>query len=359
MNKLELWQRYKDYVCDCESLGLSLDISRMSFAEAFFEEMSGPIKKAFLAMDAIEGGAKANASEDRMVGHYWLRTPELAPNDAIRADIKSAIDSVKAFAAGVHEGSIKPKRGDGFYVVLVVGIGGSALGPQLLSDALGSLDDQMIIRFIDNTDPDGIDRILGELDESIAETLTLVVSKSGGTKETRNAMLEVAAAYKRSGLDFAKHAVAITASGSALDKQAIGENWLATFPMWDWVGGRTSVTSAVGLLPAALQGIDIDSFLAGARECDEVTRQHDARTNPAALLVVRRGGRLRIEGHGDPSLQGSIVFVRAILAATRDGVCGKERGSGGEGCPSGADRVWQQGQHGSARIRAAIARWSG
>jgi glucose-6-phosphate isomerase len=286
MNKLELWQRYKDYVCDCETLGLSLDISRMSFGEAFFEEMSGPIKKAFLAMDAIEGGAKANVSEDRMVGHYWLRAPELAPNDAIRTDIKSAINAIKAFASGVHEGSIKPQRGDGFYVVLVVGIGGSALGPQLVSDALGSLDDQMIVRFIDNTDPDGIDRILGELDESIAETLTLVVSKSGGTKETRNAMLEVATAYKRSGLDFAKHAVAVTASDSTLHRQATGENWLATFPMWDWVGGRTSVMSSVGLLPAALQGIDIDAFLAGARECDALTRSHDTRKNPASLLAL-------------------------------------------------------------------------
>ncbi len=286
MNKLELWQRYKDYVCDCETIGLSLDISRMSFGESFLADMSGPIKKAFLAMDAIEGGAKANAAEDRMVGHYWLRDQALCPSDDVRSEIKDAIAAVKTFAANVHQGMIKPQRGDGFYVVLVVGVGGSALGPQLIADALGLVDDHMILRFIDNTDPDGIDRILGELDESIAETLTLVVSKSGGTKETRNAMLEVAAAYKQAGLDFAKHAVAITASDSSLHKQASSEHWLATFPMWDWVGGRTSVTSAVGLLPAALQGVDIDSFLAGARECDALTREHDAKKNPAALLAL-------------------------------------------------------------------------
>ena len=77
--------------------------------------------------------------------------------------------------------------------------------------------------------------------------------------------------------------------------------------MWDWVGGRTSETSAVGLLPAALQGIDIDALLEGARLCDEVTRKKDSRTNPAALLalaVVSRHRRLWEKGYGHPPLQG-------------------------------------------------------
>jgi glucose-6-phosphate isomerase len=64
------------------------------------------------------------------------------------------------------------------------------------------------------------------------------------------------------------------------------EGWIARFPMWNWVGGRTSETSAVGLLPAALQGIDIDALLEGAHLCDEVTRKKDSQTNPAALLAL-------------------------------------------------------------------------
>jgi glucose-6-phosphate isomerase len=99
-------------------------------------------------------------------------------------------------------------------------------------------------------------------------------------------MLETAEAYRRAGLDFAKHTVAVTQSGSALHRQADSEGWLRTFPMWDWVGGRTSVLSAVGLLPAALQGIDIDALLAGARDCDEATRSEDLLGNPAALLAA-------------------------------------------------------------------------
>lgn len=286
MNKLELWERYKKYLCAAPSLGLELDISRMLFDEDFLERMSEPIGDALQAMDELEKGAIANIDENRMVGHYWLRAPELAPDPTIRSEIEQAIVSVKAFAHNVHTGAIKPERGDAFDVILVIGIGGSALGPQFVADALGSIDDRMIIRFIDNTDPDGIDRILEELDESLAQTLTVVTSKSGTTIETRNAMLEVEHAYQQAGLGFPKHAVAITCKGSALDQKATKENWLETFPLWEWVGGRTSETSAVGLLPAALQGIDIDAFLRGARDCDVVTRNHDWRKNPAALLAL-------------------------------------------------------------------------
>ena len=77
------------------------------------------------------------------------------------------------------------------------------------------------------------------------------------------------------GLKFAAHAVAVTGALSDLDKVATKEGWLKRFPMWDWVGGRTSELSAVGLLPAALQGFDIDSMLAGAKACDDITRNID------------------------------------------------------------------------------------
>jgi glucose-6-phosphate isomerase len=66
----------------------------------------------------------------------------------------------------------------------------------------------------------------------------------------------------------------------------MAEGWLERFPMWDWVGGRTSVTSAVGLLPMALQGLDVDGFLAGAAAMDEATRAADAPANPAMLLAL-------------------------------------------------------------------------
>jgi glucose-6-phosphate isomerase len=80
--------------------------------------------------------------------------------------------------------------------------------------------------------------------------------------------------------------VAVTGADSELDKVAKRDGWLRRFPMWDWVGGRTSETSAVGLLPAALQGLDIDALLAGAAACDQLTRKRSLPENPAAQLAA-------------------------------------------------------------------------
>jgi glucose-6-phosphate isomerase len=140
--------------------------------------------------------------------------------------------------------------------------------------------------FLDNTDPDGFDLVLEGIGDGLPETMTIVISKSGGTKETRNGMLEAKVFYQSKGFHFEKCAVAITGINSDLDQLAKRDKWLARFPMWHWVGGRTSVTSAVGLLSAALQGIDIDGLLEGARLCDEVTRKKESRANPAALLAL-------------------------------------------------------------------------
>ena len=140
--------------------------------------------------------------------------------------------------------------------------------------------------FFDNSDPDGFDRVFAQLGDSLGTTLVVVISKSGGTKETRNGMLEAEAHFRQAGLDFGQHAVAVTGIDSELDRYARSNKWLARFPMFDWIGGRTSVMSAVGLLPAALQGIDLDNFLAGAAAMDRHTREKDARRNAAMLLAL-------------------------------------------------------------------------
>jgi glucose-6-phosphate isomerase len=277
------WQRYSKHLCVVDSLGLTLDASKMRFSEAWLSAMQAPLAKAFDEMAALEAGAIANPDEGRRVGHYWLRAPELAPKaegDAIRA----ALAQVKGFAADVHAGRVTAPSNARFSDVLLIGIGGSALGPQLASDALGTSRDAMRLHFFDNTDPDGFDRVFSRLEGRLDATLTVVISKSGGTKETRNGMLEAKAAYQRAGLSFEKHAVAVTSDGSEL--HSLAAPWLARFPMWDWVGGRTSQLSAVGLLPAALQGLDVDGLLEGARLADVATRERSLTKNPAALLAL-------------------------------------------------------------------------
>jgi glucose-6-phosphate isomerase len=258
----------------------------MTFADDFLSRMEPAMQAAYTAMDDLESGAIANPDENRMVGHYWLRAPELAPTSEMTFAIRDTIVGIKVFATRVHRGEIKPPTAPRFTRVLSIGIGGSALGPEFVHDALGSSADKMAVHFIDNTDPDGIARVLNHLSGKLAETLVLVISKSGGTPEPRNGMIVVADAYRKAGLDFAKHAVAITGAGSHLDKQAEKEGWLARFPMWDWVGGRTSVIGPVGLVPAALQGLDTEGLVAGAARCDEETRLHETRQNPAAMLAL-------------------------------------------------------------------------
>lgn len=287
MSAAAYWKRYRNCLCDCPDVGISLDVSRVSFDDGFLARMAGPMEKAFAAMQDLEGGAIANKDEGWMVGHYWLRAAALAPQGepAIQEAITTTVKKVEAFARDVHSGEIAPPGGGRFTDVLVVGIGGSALGPQFLADALGTPYDRLAMHFSDNTDPDGFCRVLARLDQRLGSTLVIVISKSGDTKETRNGMLEFEHAFHAAGLDFPRHAVAITREHDSRLHE-IANGWLARFPTWDWVGGRTSITSAVGLLPGALQGVDTGRFLAGAAAMDEITRGRTIRKNPAALLAL-------------------------------------------------------------------------
>jgi glucose-6-phosphate isomerase len=300
MDDPALWQRYTTHLCLCPKLGLSLDISRMGFPDAFFNQMEPSVQRAFRAMQELESGTLANPDEQRMVGHYWLRNAALAPTAEIRDQITSALDQIKIFNQHIHSGVITSQSNEHFSQILIIGIGGSTLGPQFVAEALGTSGDRLKSLFLDNTDPDGMDRIFAELGDNLGRTLTIVISKSGSTKETRNGMLEAQAAYRRAGLEFARHAVAVTGAGSELDRLAVAEGWIARFPMWDWVGGRTSVTSAVGLLPAALQGLDITALLTGASTCDIVTRQPETRRNPAALMALM--WHYATGGHGEKDM---------------------------------------------------------
>ncbi len=254
-----------------DALGLWVDARRLGDVAPVLTGVA--MTRALQALAALEAGAVANADEGRQVGHFWLRDPGGAPADRA-AEIRSGRAAVKALSDRV--------RAEGrFDTVLQIGIGGSALGPQLLADALDG--DGLALAFLDNTDPDGMARVLAGLD--LARTLVLVVSKSGGTAETRNGLVEVQTACAARALDFPSRAVAVTCAGSKLDRQALDQGWLARVPLWDWVGGRFSVTSPVGLLPGSLAGLDVEALLAGAAAADAAGRLPPSE-NPAALLAA-------------------------------------------------------------------------
>ena len=280
------WQTYNEQLLRYPQLGFSLDLSLMDMAVSPPPELAPRIAKAFTDMAALEAGAIANPDEGRMVGHYWLRNCTLAPTPQLQAAISEPLAALKDFARDILTGAVVAPSGTAFAQVLLIGIGGSALGPQLLAEALGQ-QARLPLYFFDNTDPAGIDAVLASLTRiGLAQTLVLVISKSGGTPETRNGMLEAQAAYTAAGLDFGRHAVAVTGIGSQLDRYATDHHFIARFPMEDWVGGRTSVLSTVGLVPAALLGIDIDALLAGAAAMDMQTRKPEVATNAAMRLAL-------------------------------------------------------------------------
>ncbi len=263
-------------------MGISLDLSKLPLTPEFLAEMKPLIDRAYSDIAALEGGAIANPDENRMVGHYWLRNSAIAPTAELKAKIDGPLADLKAFAAQVLGGDIKAPNGEAYTTCLVIGIGGSALGPELVADALPAQGLRMA--FLDNTDPDGMYRVLDTL--PLATTLAVVISKSGGTPETRNGMVCAQAYFKAKGLCFAKQAVAVTGVGSKLDQVAVSEGWVKRFPMEDWVGGRTSETSVVGLVPAALQGVDVDALLKGAADMDAHTRVADTAVNAAMKLAL-------------------------------------------------------------------------
>ncbi len=280
------WQSFNESLLRYPQFGFSIDLSLMDIEADFFTRMQPRVDQAFADIAALEGGAIANPDEGRMVGHYWLRNADLAPTAELKQAITGPLAELKEFAAKVHSGEVAAPNGKPFTQLLLIGIGGSALGPQLVAEAIGQ-GAKLPIYFFDNTDPAGMDAVIAKLSTTgLDRTLVLVISKSGGTPETRNGMLEAQAAWKSAGLEFGKYAVVVTGDGSKLDQFATEHQFIARFPMEDWVGGRTSVLSTVGLVPAALQGIDIDQLLAGAAAMDVETRKADVTHNAAMQLAL-------------------------------------------------------------------------
>jgi glucose-6-phosphate isomerase len=218
---------------------------------------------------------------------------------------------------------IGPPEGGAFTKVVLCGIGGRALGPMLLADAFGGPDAPMRLCVLDNTDPEGIDRARSSALGTLQDALVVVISKSGGTPETRNGMLEVERACASSRPRVRRARGRGDHHGLALHQRAEQQGWLATFPMWDWVGGRTSITSAVGLLPGALLGMDLRAFLAGAAAMDDATRRTDVCTQPggdAGGVLAPRGQRPGRAGDGGAAVQGPAAAAVAVPAAAGDGI---------------------------------------
>lgn len=243
---------------------------------------------AFLAMKA---GATLNridgyASENRQVLHTACRD---VFSDAPRAQkatagAKQEVAKLRAFLGDLDNGVIVNAQGQPFTTMVQVGIGGSDLGPRALSLALQNYAlPGRSARFIANVDPDDAAEVMRGVD--LSRTLFNIVSKSGATLETLTNEQLVCSALRKAGLDPARHLTAVTGKGSPMDDSA---KYLASFYMEDYIGGRYSATSMVGLVTLGFfLGIDAAmEILAGAHAVDLAAEQRDIRSNIPLLMAL-------------------------------------------------------------------------
>ena len=255
-----------------EAAGLTLDLSKQPWS---LQGVMGGLDLA--KAGGVEqkradlfAGAAINTSEDRAVLHPALRAPTgsdfKAKGEPVSAEVDAVRAAIKAFADGVQSGAVRGATGKPFTAVVHIGIGGSDLGPRLMWEALRPLDAAIIMRFAANVDGSDIAAALHGLDP--AQTLVTVVSKTFTTQETM-ANAEAARAWLRAALgpDGDRHLLAVSANPAAVAAFGVGADRLFAFR--DWVGGRYSIWSAVGLSCVIALGSPVfEAFLAGGAAMD-------------------------------------------------------------------------------------------
>ncbi|MEZ5700705.1 MAG: glucose-6-phosphate isomerase [Burkholderiaceae bacterium] len=252
--------------------GLTLDTSRQRLSPAIEAALLALAEQAGVAQqrEAMFRGEVINTTEKRPVLHVALRGEKGPWGDAISADVARELDRMCTFADGVRIGSITGHSNEPFTDIVNIGIGGSDLGPRMATDALAHLTGAgPRVHYVSNPDAWALYSVLHKLDA--ARTLVIVSSKTFTTQET----LTNAASCQRWLVDsgvpaerVARHLVAITASPA--QAASLGYPSEHTFLFWDWVGGRYSVWSALGLpLAIGIGGAAFREFLAGARAMDE------------------------------------------------------------------------------------------
>ncbi len=203
---------------------------------------------------------------------------------AASAKAKENLQQLRQFLEEIESGVLTGSSGKHFTSVIHVGIGGSDLGPRALYEALYAygLPGRKVL-FISNVDPDDAARRLSEVE--LDSALVVIVSKSGGTLETLTNETLVRSALREAGLDPCRHCVAVTGEGSPMDTPT---RYLRSFYMYDYIGGRYSVTSMVGAVSLGFF-LGLDTFmelLAGANEMDIAAEQPEVLKNPALLLAL-------------------------------------------------------------------------
>ncbi len=278
--------------CTLEAAGLCLDLSRQRWSRADRQALLAYAHEAGIERRraAMMAGERVNRTEDRAAWHTALRAPAGAGRPP---EVAECLARMGALARALRDGSWAGESGQPIADVVCVGIGGSHLGPQLACEALGNDTTGPRIHFLSNVDPAAWQALRARLDPH--RTLGIVASKSWRTLETARNMDGLVAWFDAAGISQAgraRHLAAVTAAPALA--AASGVDAACIFPFWDWVGGRYSLWSAIGLpLMIAIGAPAFDDLLAGARAMDEHYAGAAPESNlPVTLALVALWNRL-------------------------------------------------------------------
>jgi glucose-6-phosphate isomerase len=273
-----------------EALGLYFDFSRQRIDSDGLRLLTSLADAAGLRarIEAMWAGEHINLTENRAVLHTALRVPGVAADApggaAIARQVLAEREHMLKFAAGVRDGSVKGSAGSPFDLVVNIGIGGSDLGPAMAVEALHPLTRSAPrVRFVSNVDGTDLANVLEDAEP--ARTLFIVASKTFTTQETlanaRSARAWLAGALGEAAVP--AHFAAVSTNTGAMDQFGVNPNY--RFVMWDWVGGRYSMWSSIGVSLAIAIGRDAFlEFLAGGHEMDQHFRATPWDANLPVLL---------------------------------------------------------------------------
>jgi glucose-6-phosphate isomerase len=291
----------------CKGGGLFFDFSRQRLDDRTLELLLFTAQELALTerFGRMCRGEVVNVTERRAVLHTATRDfstdPIMVDGADVMPDIRRVREEVRHFSEKVHRGEVTGSTGKPFRHVVVIGIGGSYLGPEFVSTALNVYADKKIrLHYLANVDINDFGAVAVAIDPET--TLWVIISKSYTTAETTANTLQAERLMRDRGLDPARHIVTVTAKGSPGDDPA--RPVLGTFHMFDFIGGRYSVTSAVGGVPLSLYlGYDrFEAFLRGAAEMDRHALEAEPKHNLPLLAALISVWNRSFLGYGQQAI---------------------------------------------------------
>ena len=284
--------RFNDYSLTFENQIL-VDFSKNKINQETLKLLRQLAKESALdeAINAMFTGEKINRTENRAVLHTALRnrsnTPVYVDGKDVMPEVNAVLAKMSAFCDRVISGEWKGYTGKAITDVVNIGIGGSDLGPYMVTEALRPYKNHLNMHFVSNVDGTHIAETLKKVNPET--TLFLVASKTFTTQETMtnaNSARDWLLAAAKDNSAVAKHFAALSTNGKAVAEFGIDTNNM--FEFWDWVGGRYSLWSAIGLSIALSIGFDnFEALLSGAHEMDKHFRTAPLEKNiPATLALV-------------------------------------------------------------------------